>query len=174
MKSKKWCCLSKGCEYGTETKKLFFSSKEKLVLIAGLVWFAAGYNVMRLGLMSYLQMDEITILYILLSITVFIPFVWMFFRMSRKNKERILLFEEIHRPFWNFFARKSYIIMACMMSFGIALRKSSLVSDTFIAVFYSGLGVALALSGAYLIVSYISLKKIPMINPSYLRVIVIN
>ena len=108
--------------------------------------------------MSYLQMDEITILYILLSITVFIPFVWMFFR-SRKNKERILLFEETHRPFWNFFARKSYIIMACMMSFGIALRKSSLVSDTFIAVFYSGLGVALALSGAYLIVSYISLKK---------------
>lgn len=108
--------------------------------------------------MSYLQMDEITILYILLSIVVFIPFVWMFFRMSRKNKERILLFEETHRPFWHFFERKSYIIMACMMSFGIALRKSSLVSDTFIAVFYSGLGVALALSGAYLIVSYISLK----------------
>ena len=46
-----------------------------------------------------------------------------------------------------------------MMSFGIALRKSSLVSDTFIAVFYSGLGVALALSGVYLIISYISLKK---------------
>lgn len=140
-------------------KRLFSISKEKLVLIAGLVWFAAGYNVMRLGLTSYLQMDEITILYILLSIVVFIPFVWMFFRMSRKNKERILLFEGTHRPFWNFFARKSYIIMACMMSFGIALRKSSLVSDTFIAVFYSGLGVALALSGAYLIVSYISLKK---------------
>lgn len=45
-----------------------------------------------------------------------------------------------------------------MMSFGIALRKSNMVSDIFIAVFYSGLGVALALSGAYLIVSYISLK----------------
>ncbi len=147
-------------------KRSFSISKEKLVLIAGLVWFIAGYNVMRLGLTSYLQMDEITILYILLSITAFIPFVWMFFRMSRKNKERILLFEGTHRPFWNFFARKSYIIMACMMSFGIALRKSSLVSDTFIAVFYSGLGVALALSGAYLIVSYISLKKVPIINSS--------
>ncbi|MGP1562796.1 hypothetical protein [Filifactor alocis] len=55
-------------------KRLFSISKEKLVLIAGLVWFIAGYNVMRLGLMSYLQMDEITILYILLSIVVFIPF----------------------------------------------------------------------------------------------------
>ena len=140
-------------------KRLLSISKEKLVLIAGLVWFAAGYNVMRLGLMSYLQMNEVSILHIFLSIVVFMPFVWLFFRMSRKNKERILLFEERHRPFWHFFARKSYIIMACMMSFGIALRKSSMVSDTFIAVFYSGLGVALALSGAYLIVSYIILKK---------------
>lgn len=86
-----------------QKQKGFFSvTKEKLVLIAGLVWFAAGYNVMRLGLMSYLQMDEITMLHILLSIVVFIPFVWMFFRMSRKNKERILLFEETHRPFWHF------------------------------------------------------------------------
>lgn len=140
-------------------KRLLSISKEKLVLIAGLVWFAAGYNVMRLGLMSYLQMNEITILHILLSIVVFMPFVWMFFRMSRKNKERILLFEESHIPFWNFFARKSYIIMACMMSFGIALRKSSMVSDSFIAVFYSGLGVALTLSGIYLIACYMGLKK---------------
>ncbi|WP_314881239.1 hypothetical protein [Filifactor alocis] len=45
-----------------QKQKGFFSvTKEKLVLIAGLVWFAAGYNVMRLGLKSYLQMDEITI-----------------------------------------------------------------------------------------------------------------
>lgn len=46
-----------------------------------------------------------------------------------------------------------------MMSFGIPLRKSNMVSDIFIAVFYSGLGVALALSGVYLIVCYIHLKK---------------
>lgn len=66
------------------------------------MWFATGYNVMRLGLKSYLQMDEITMLHILFSVSVFIPFVWMFFRMSQKNKERILLFEERHRPFWHF------------------------------------------------------------------------
>lgn len=42
---------------------------------------------------------------------------------------------------------KSYLIMAFMMGGGIWLRSSGLVPDTFIAVFYTGLGCALALAG---------------------------
>lgn len=42
---------------------------------------------------------------------------------------------------------KSYLIMAFMMGGGIWLRPSGLVPDTFIAVFYTGLGCALALAG---------------------------
>lgn len=37
--------------------------------------------------------------------------------------------------------------MACMMGGGIGLRYSGLVPEVFIAVFYSGLGCALALAG---------------------------
>ena len=42
---------------------------------------------------------------------------------------------------------KSYLIMAFMMSGGIWLRSSRFAPDVFIAVFYTGLGCALALAG---------------------------
>ena len=48
---------------------------------------------------------------------------------------------------WHFFDLKSYCIMAVMMGGGIWLRSSGLVPDVFIAVFYTGLGCALALAG---------------------------
>ena len=48
---------------------------------------------------------------------------------------------------WHFFDLKAYCIMAVMMGGGIWLRASGLVPDVFIAVFYTGLGCALALAG---------------------------
>lgn len=47
------------------------------------------------------------------------------------------------RPFWHFFDWKAYLIMTCMMSGGIGFRAAGI----FIAFFYSGLGLALALAG---------------------------
>lgn len=39
-------------------------------------------------------------------------------------------------------------MMAIMMSFGIGMRAAGLFSEWFIAFFYTGLGLALALAGA--------------------------
>ena len=47
-----------------------------------------------------------------------------------------------------FFDRKSYMMMAIMMSFGIGMRAAGFFPDWFIAFFYTGLGLALALAGA--------------------------
>ena len=71
----------------------------------------------------------------------------MFFKMSIKHTKRIKGYEEEFRPVWHFFDLKAYIIMAVMMGGGIWLRASGLVPDVFIAVFYTGLGCALALAG---------------------------
>lgn len=71
----------------------------------------------------------------------------MFYKMSMKHTKRIKVYAEEFRPVWHFFDLKSYIIMAVMMSGGIWLRSSGLVPDVFIAVFYTGLGCALALAG---------------------------
>lgn len=46
---------------------------------------------------------------------------------------------ESHRPFWNFFDLKAYLIMACMMGSGIGFRALGIFPDIFVAFFYSGL-----------------------------------
>lgn len=128
-------------------KPLFHVSKGTLLAIAGCVWLAAGINVARLGVLSYKCLEGIKWYHLLLSAAVFGAFGFMFFKMSFKHKKRIHGYPEPTRPFWNFFDLKAYCIMAFMMGGGIWLRSSGLAPDTFIAVFYTGLGLALALAG---------------------------
>ena len=90
------------------------------MLIAGIVWLIAGFNVARLGILSYLEMAPQWYLF-LLTIAVFSLFGTMFYKMSQKHTKRIMGYEE-YRPFWHFFDLKAYIIMVCMMGGGIGLR----------------------------------------------------
>ena len=39
-------------------KNRFFVKKKSLLLIAGIVWLMAGFNVARLGVLSYLQIER--------------------------------------------------------------------------------------------------------------------
>lgn len=126
-------------------KNRFFVKEKSLLLIAGIVWLMAGFNVARLGVLSYLQIERQWYLY-LLSMLVFFLFGRMFFKMSKKHTKRIIAYEE-YRPFWHFFDKKAYIMMACMMGGGIGLCAAGAFPDTFAAFFYSGLGCALALAG---------------------------
>ena len=124
----------------------FHVKKRTLLAIAGIVWIIAGINVSRVGIIAYLLMGKISI-HPFLSLLVFAVFGAMFFQMSKKHLSRIRLYKERTRPFWHFFDLKSYLIRVFMMSLGIWLRSSSLVSSEFIAVFYTGLGFALILAG---------------------------
>lgn len=128
-------------------KRLFHVKKRTLLAIAGCVWLLAGINVARLGVLSYQSMEGIKWYHLLLSAAVFGVFGFMFFKMSFKHTKRIHGYPEPTRPFWHFFDLKAYCIMAFMMGGGIWLRSSGLVPNTFIAVFYTGLGLALALAG---------------------------
>lgn len=107
--------------------------KRTLLLIAGIVWMIAGFNVARLGVVSYLNIDSKWCLY-LLSIFVFFLFGLMFFKMSRKHTKRILGYED-YRPFWHFFDAKAYLIMTCMMSCGIGFRAAGIFPEIFVAFF---------------------------------------
>ena len=128
------------------------------MLIAGIVWLIAGFNVARLGILSYLEMAPQWYLF-LLTIAVFSLFGTMFYKMSQKHTKRIMGYEE-YRPFWHFFDLKAYIIMVCMMGGGIGLRAAGVFTDTFISFFYSGLGCALALAGVIFIKNYIGYEKL--------------
>lgn len=121
--------------------------KRSLLAIAGCIWVLAGVNVARLGIISYRKLPSVLAIHVLLSILVFAAFGLMFYKMSIKHTKRIKGYEEEFRPVWHFFDIKAYCIMAVMMGGGILLRNSGLVPNTFIAVFYTGLGCALALAG---------------------------
>lgn len=127
--------------------RFYHVKKRTLLAVAGCVWLLAGVNVARLGVLSYGLLKSISIWHIALSLLVFCAFGFMFFKMSLKHTKRIHSFKEDFKPVWHFFDIKSYIIMAVMMGGGIWLRYSGLVPDVFIAVFYTGLGCALALAG---------------------------
>lgn len=133
--------------------------KRTLLAVAGCVWLIAGINVARLGILSYGNLLQIKIIHILLSMAVFCAFGLMFFKMSIKHTKRIKGYKEEFRPIWHFFDLKAYIIMAVMMGGGIWLRSSGLVPDVFIAVFYTGLGCALALAGVLFWIMFLRFHK---------------
>lgn len=128
-------------------RKPFQVKKQNLLIIAALVWVAAGVNILHIGLEAYAE-GYATTLNEVLSVAVGLVF-WFgtFYKLTKKHTQRITNYEEQHQYFWHFFDLKSFIIMAIMMTGGIALRVSGIAPSVFIAIFYTGLGSALALAG---------------------------
>ena len=120
--------------------------RNTLLLLACLVWSAAGFNILRIGLMAYPA--YLTAVNYLLSVLVFAVFQWFIFgKLVKKHTARITSYLEERHFFLKFFDGKAFVIMADMMTGGIGLRVSGLAPERFIAVFYTGLGGALLLAG---------------------------
>lgn len=120
--------------------------RNTLLLLACLVWSAAGFNILRIGLTAYPPYRSV--LNLLLSVLVFVVFQkFVFGKLVKKHTARIRSYIEERHFFLKFFDGKSFAIMAVMMSGGIGLRVSGLAPEQFIAVFYTGLGAALLLAG---------------------------
>ena len=117
-----------------------------LLLIASIVWLIAGFNVVKIGFTSYI--DRVNIINLIGSAIIFSLFWFkVFSKLVDKHTVRIKSYAAEKQYFWNFFDLKSFAIMAFMMTFGILIRVFNLMPEVFIAVFYSGLGLALALAG---------------------------
>ncbi|MCJ8011395.1 hypothetical protein MUG84_06495 [Paenibacillus sp. KQZ6P-2] len=120
--------------------------KKFLIMIAGIVWFIAGFNIMRIGLDAGRGIWEWY--FILVALVVYSLFHNLVFRkMVKKHTARIKSYEEQKHNVFRFFDTNSYLIMAFMITLGASLRLSGLVSDAFIAMFYSGLGASLIVAG---------------------------
>ena len=74
--------------------------------------------------------------------------------MVGKHAVRIAGYEADRVGVWNFFDVPGYAMMVIMMTGGISLRAFGLVPVWFIAFFYTGLGIALALSGASFLIRF--------------------
>ena len=125
-------------------------SKRTLLFIAGLVWLAAGVNILRIGLKVLLPLFSGESGRLLLSLglaaVICAAFSLMFHRIVLKHTRRILAYET-KQPAYRFFDGKSYLLMAFMMTLGITLRRSGFVPEFFFAWFYTGLGTALGIAG---------------------------
>lgn len=132
--------------------------KRVLLMLASIVWMIAGFNILRIGVISYA--GYVTIWNLFLSGLIFAAFWFLvFYKLVIKHTDRIQKYEEEMQFFWHFFDKKSFLIMAFMMTFGIGLRASHFAPDVFIAVFYSGLGMALFLAGVLFGVHYFQQER---------------
>ena len=139
-------------------KKALSVQKQTLILIAGIVWAIAGFNIVRIGLVAY--QGNFTWWRALLSVAVYAVFqIFIFGKMVGKHTNRILQYEEERQNFFRFFDTKSYLIMVFMMTLGISLRVSDVVPNGFIAYFYTGLGASLLTAGVLFVLSYIRVRK---------------
>lgn len=127
--------------------RLFTVRKRTLLLIASIVWLAAGINIARIGFEAYAN-DHVSVLNIVLSTVVGAAFwTFVFGKLVVKHTSRIAAYEEGRHFFLKFFDVPAFTIMAVMMTGGISIRAFGLAPEVFIAVFYTGLGIALSLAG---------------------------
>lgn len=130
-----------------------------LLLIAAIVWLIVGFNVLKIGVETYI--NYVTVINLLLSLVVFLVFwIMVFSKLVKKHTLRISSYESEKQWFYLFFDLKSFIIMAIMMTMGIVIRYYALLPDVFIAVFYTGLGSALALAGILFMVNFMRFEAI--------------
>ena len=95
--------------------------KSTLLLVAGLVWLAAGVNILRIGVQAMLSCFRVWLL--VGAVVILIGFFLMFFKIVKKHTKRIMGYPEEKKSIFYFFDLKGYLLMAFMMGLGIALRE---------------------------------------------------
>jgi hypothetical protein len=125
----------------------FRVNKRCLLFIAAFVWTFAGVMLLYKG---YSFMDNIgNSLWIMLVPSIaggLLFYILVFSRISLKHVTRILSLRDEKNSIFAFFSAKSYILMAIMISVGIALRITGMVSSGYLTVMYIVMGVPLLLS----------------------------
>ena len=127
-------------------------NRQILLITAGIVWIVAGTNILRIGIVTWLNDSQYWLFKIGEATIVFLLFfVLIFRRLYYKHTERIIQKKpEKNCPF-SFFDVKSWIVMIFMISMGISIRSLHLLPNSFISVFYTGLSLALIATGALFI-----------------------
>ena len=133
-------------------------NRQILLITAGAVWIIAGANILRIGIVTWLNTSQDWMFKIGEATVVFLLFfVLVFRRLYYKHTQRIEQKKERRNCPFSFFDVKSWITMIFMISLGITIRSFHLLPETFISVFYTGLSIALILTGVLFIPSCIIL-----------------
>ena len=77
---------------------------KSLAFLAGIIWLTAGFNVCRIGVVSWMSTDATTVVMILGCIATMVVFSRMFVRMLFQNVQRIREID-IHDYVWRIAAQ---------------------------------------------------------------------
>ena len=141
-------------------------NRKVLLITAGIVWMAAGANILRIGIVTWLtdsqywlfKIGEATVVFLLFFLLVFKKLYYKHTkRIEQKKKEK-------NCPF-SFFDVKGWIVMVFMITFGITIRSFLLLPDAFISVFYTGLSLALMSTGVLFIRYWWVSRKSNLLTP---------
>ena len=121
-------------------------SRKKLYALASLLWFVAGGNVLRIGLMGWPSEEHLLVssLWAVGSLLFFAGFI--FPRVVRRNLSSLTQRTEAELRWYHCFTRSAWIIMSGMIALGVTIRVLELAPPSFITGFYTGLGLSLILS----------------------------
>jgi len=122
-------------------------TKRYLLFVAALMWTFAGGMLFLRGFSMLFLFPRFLWLKIIIGITGGLVFyVLLFAKISLKHTTRILKIQ-IEKPcLFSFFNFRSYLMMALMISMGIALRTTGVVPMEYLSVFYVSMGIPLTLS----------------------------
>ena len=110
-------------------------NRQILLITAGAVWIIAGANILRIGIVTWLNTSQDWMFKIGEATVVFLLFfVLVFRRLYYKHTQRIEQKKERRNCPFSFFDVKSWITMIFMISLGITIRSFHLLPETFISV----------------------------------------
>jgi len=122
-------------------------SKRILLFVAAGVWTFAGSMLLYKGFKMLDFSSNFYWLILLIALAGGIVFYFgLFSRLAMKHTIRILQLKENKPCLFSFFNRRSYLMMILMITMGITLRKSGLVTPEHLAWLYLVMAVPLILS----------------------------
>jgi len=122
-------------------------SKHYLLLVAALVWTFAGGMLLFRGYLMLLQNPEyllVKLLGCLFGGLVFFRLV--FHKISAKHISRMKNLSGERSCMFAFFNFRSYFMMAAMITTGIILRKTGIISSEYLSLVYLTMGIPLLTS----------------------------
>ncbi|WP_300702413.1 hypothetical protein [Bacteroides sp.] len=122
-------------------------TQHTLLITAGTIWLLAGINILRIGLMCWIGDHQYWWFKVCEASLIFLLFFGIIFhKLYKKHTLRISQKKGKHCPF-SFFDVQGWIVMVFMIIIGVVVRVYHLLPDSFIAVFYTGLSLALIGTG---------------------------
>lgn len=125
----------------------FKVNNRQLLLLAGMVWIVAGANILRIGILTWLADSQYWLFKAGEAAIVFLIFFNLIFKKLYTKHTKRICKKANNNHLLSFFDLKGWIIMSFMITLGVTVRKFQLLPNSFISVFYTGLSIALIITG---------------------------